>query len=326
MRFNNQSLTTDKDETVLELLLRNNIDISYSCESGLCQSCILECHSGEIDELAQKDLKSTAIAQGHFLACQQKAFTIHGANFVDERKLFNSAQLIEKHFYTSDIVRLRLMPSDSFFYHAGQFINLKNKHGVIRSYSLASHPSLDPFLEIHVRRKDQGKMSNWLIDELHVNDFIQFQGPIGNSFFDSKNKSSTLMLLGTGTGAAPLIGIAKDALHSQYTGDIYFYHGVREKNSLYLETELRAMQSDYENFFYRPCVSGLSESKDLNIRYGRCNDIALNELTDKTSLLYLCGNAKMVSSTKKSAFLSGLSLKNIYSDPFEHQDLRLIPR
>ena len=76
MRFNNQSLTTDKDETVLELLLRNNIDISYSCESGLCQSCILECHSGEIYELAQKDLKSTAITQGHFIACKQKAFKI----------------------------------------------------------------------------------------------------------------------------------------------------------------------------------------------------------------------------------------------------------
>ena len=43
----------------------------------------------------------------------------------------------------------------------------------------------------------------------------------------------------------------------------------------------------------------------------------------KDTRLYICGNPKMVLLPSKKIFLNGVSISNIYSDPFEYKDMRL---
>lgn len=334
MEFNKQQLEPQAGESVLDLLLRHNQQISYSCKSGNCQSCLVKSLQGDIEPTAQRGLKSTLISQGCFMACQQAAENIAHCCPIDKQVLFGSARLIEKHFFNDDICRLKLELSCALYYHAGQFINLKNIHGVSRSYSLASLPSQDTFLELHVRRKDGGEMSNWIFNEFQAGDYIDVQGPIGECFYVTDNLSMDLILIGTGTGAAPLIGIARDAIQSGHLGDIHFYHGASHVKDLYLDESLSDLQNSVTNFYYHPCISSsmpLSssslEEKNKKYKNGLCNLIALDDIKDaKNSRLYICGNPQMVLSTSKKAFLNGVSISNIYSDPFEYKDMRKIAR
>jgi NAD(P)H-flavin reductase len=54
---------------------------------------------------------------------------------------------------------------------------LKNPEGVIRSYSLASLPAKDHFLELHIRRKKSGQFSHWIFDEFQLGEYIDLQAP-----------------------------------------------------------------------------------------------------------------------------------------------------
>ena len=325
MKFNDSEYEVQSGETVLDILTRHQHDINFSCKSGICQSCLLQALQGDIDAKAQKGLKDTAIAQGYFLSCQQQAQSIQHVRAVDSMALFSRGQLIEKTLFSNDICRIRVEPVNPLYYHSGQFVNLKNPGGVVRSYSLASLPAKEEFLEFHIQRKTGGVFSNWVFDSLELGQSVDFQGPIGNCFYLNGNQNNPLILIGTGTGAAPLWGIVRDAIHSGHTGDIHFYHGGRGISSLYLDAELRSLQEDVPNFFYHPSISSGAVPKF--IEKGRCNELALAAVDEyKDGVFYLCGNADMVSSTKKNLYLSGIALAKIHADPFEYKELRQTPR
>jgi len=317
VKFENTDLSVVGEETVLACLLRHQYQVNYSCTSGHCQSCLLKMTDGDIRLAAQKGLKSTAVEQNFFLACQQPANSTQSACKIEQSTLFNQAQLIDKHFYNDSICRLRIACEQPFNYRAGQFINLKNPGGVIRSYSLASLPD-EPYLELHVSKKNDGKMTLWLFEQFHVGDQIEFQGAIGDCFYTQCDLNTPITLIGNGTGASPLIGIVRDALKVGHRGTINFYHGASEPSSLYLSDDLMQMQRENNNFYYHPCIN--SEFEHQGVRLGRCNEIALAELKPTNEArLYLCGNPEMVAFTQKKAFLAGISSKNIFTDPFDYK-------
>lgn len=328
MIFDNTDYQPHDDESVLECLLRHGVEIDYSCKSGNCQSCILKSLQGDIDTNSQRGLKPTAIEQGFFFACQQKASTIDHASFIDDKLLFSHARLVDKYLFCDDICRITLEPVNSLYYHAGQFINLKNPMGVVRSYSIASLPSDNQFVELHIHKKHNGAMTDWIFKQFNIGDNVDFQGPIGECFYTSSDPNCPIILIGTGTGAAPLIGILKDALKSNHKGSIVFYHGAKTIEGLYLHDELLEIEKNNTNFDYRPCLSPKNDAETTpKITLGYCNEIALNEITPSgDTLLFLCGNPDMVNQTRKKAFLAGIASKNIYVDPFEYKDLRKASR
>jgi len=326
MKYQGTDLDIQEKETVLDTLLRHKKDVSYSCLSGYCQSCLLHAVEGDVCADAQDGLKGTAITNNHFLACQQPANTIDSVADIDLNALFSHAIVVEKSLYAADILCIKLEPVNSHYYHAGQFINVRNPQGDVRSYSIANLPATEPCIELHIQRIANGKLSSWLFDTVNLGDIIEFQGALGHCFYvpDSSQINNDLMLIGTGTGAAPLIGITKDALYSKHQGEIHFYHGVRTVDALYLHQQLLSLEEQYSNFYYYPCLSGEVNGDETSLafqcmNYGRASDIALKAISNpNTTQLFLCGNPNMVDTTKKMAVLSGISPQHIYADPFEH--------
>lgn len=94
-----------------------------------------------------------------------------------------------------------------------------------------------------------------------------------------------LLLAGTGTGLAPLYGVARDALEAGHTGPVRLFHGALEVRGLYLVEALRAL-----------------------IRAECPHPVGWRA--------YLCGNPERVLSLKKKLFLAGLSLKDLHADAF----------
>jgi CDP-4-dehydro-6-deoxyglucose reductase len=304
-------------ETLLECLLRHGVDIPHSCRSGVCHSCMMRAVNGAPAADSQKGLKPSLISQHYFLPCLYRTDQNMEVVLPDTANFRFSAQVVGVDPVNSEIVRLRLQRPHGFDYHPGQFLTLYNQQGIGRSYSLASLPVLDPFLELHIRVVPNGVVSNWVNTALNVGDVVSISESIGDCFYVADNLHQALLLIGTGTGLAPLYGIVRDALHKGHQGTIKLYHGSRTMAGIYLQQELRQLAQNHANFHYIPCVSGSAGGVD--VLQGRATTIALAQNPNLTAWrAYICGDSAMVNDTSRAVFLAGASLKDIYSDPFIH--------
>ncbi len=219
------------------------------------------------------------------------------------------------------VCRLTIRPSTPLYYRAGQFINIRRADGLVRSYSLASVPRLDTHLEIHVKRMPRGAMSNWIYNELNPGDGLDIQGPNGDCFYVPGTPAQNLLLIGTGTGLAPLLGFARDALEGRHTGQVHLYHGSREAEGLYMAGDVRAIAKAHENFHYVPCICG--DDVPTGFRAGRADAAAFADHPGLSGWgVFVCGYPAMVHAAKKAAFLAGASLDQIHADAFDFKDLR----
>ena len=321
VRYGSEVYHGDIGENLLDVLLRNKAEIPWSCRKGVCMSCISRLDEGRINPQAKENLKKTLVDQGYFLTCKA---TVTGDMAIappDDATLYTRARVKLKQKLAGDVIRLVLQPATPLYYHAGQYVTLRRPDGLTRSYSLASVPFLDTALEFHIRKMPDGRMSNWIANDLKEGDDLEFQGPNGSCFFSVDNADKPLLLIGTGTGLAPLYGILRDALFSGHKGDVRLYHGSRLDAGLYLKSRLFDLSDQYRNFWYQPCVSAGVAPSDC--KQGRASDVALDDLEDLTGWnVYLCGDPDMVKETQRKAYLAGAATNDIHSDAFEYRNLR----
>ena len=311
--YQNHSYHCDTGETVLECLLRHGVAVPHGCRSGVCQSCMMRVVTGVAPSVAQQGLKSTLQQQGYVLSCQLVPQADIGVAPADNALPVIEAEVVDKTPLNDVITRLRLRIDSPFDYRAGQFLNLHHDD-LVRSYSIASLPH-EGVVELHIERIANGKVSGWIHDDLTVGDTVHIDGPHGSCYYLDDNSQQPLLLIGTGSGLAPLWGIARDALHHHHQGEIHLFHGSSTADRLYLSDELHALVHRHDNFFYTPCVSGANPPPSAAA--GRANDIALAKSPKLNGWrVFLCGHPRMVENTKKQAFLAGASLQDIFSDPF----------
>ncbi len=325
LRFDGQDIACADGQTVLDALLAAGHTVPHFCKNGLCLTCQMRSRHGPVPEAAQTGIKDTLKAQGYFLPCLCSPAGDLDVALPNDSDIYGRAVVAAKEALSPNICRLMLRPATPLYYRAGQFINLRRADGLVRSYSLASVPHCDKYLELHVKRLPRGAMSNWVFDGLSVGDSLDFQGPNGHCFYLPGNSDQNLLLIGNGSGLAPLIGIARDALHSGHRGEIRLYHGSRYLSGLYLGDELWRLAADFANFHYLPCTSGATPPDGYHA--GRVEAVAQEQTTDVADLrIFLCGYPPMVQAARKAFFLAGTDLGQIYADPFELQELRTTPR
>lgn len=324
--FNGSAFSCQPGESVLETLLRHEVDVPYSCRSGACQTCLLRrSDRGGVPQTAQIGLRDSLQAQDYFLACQYHPVEDAQISLPDEVGIYAHAAVVHKEILVLNVCRLFLQPSTPMYYHAGQFISLRRHDGLARSYSLASVPHQDRHLELHVKLMPNGRMSNWIFNDLMPGETVSLQGPNGQCFYTSGSPKQPMLLIGTGTGVAPLIGVARDALASGHSGEIHLYHGSHQCEGLYLSNTLHDLQHQYANFHYTGCVSG--EETANGWHPGRADEVAFATHSElKGWRVFLCGAPPMVHGARRRAFLAGAEMRHIYADAFEVTDLRRAPR
>jgi ring-1,2-phenylacetyl-CoA epoxidase subunit PaaE len=57
------------NKTILEAALKNDIDLPYSCQSGMCTACMGKCTSGKVKLDEEEGLSETEVRQGFVLTC-----------------------------------------------------------------------------------------------------------------------------------------------------------------------------------------------------------------------------------------------------------------
>ena len=323
--FRGDHYTVSPHQPLLDSLLNAGVTIPYSCRKGSCFTCLMTCVEGEVSLAACKGLRPTQIEQGAFLACQHRPQGDMTVALPEDPACRIEAVVAAKEILGPDVCLLRLEPAAPFAYRAGQFINLRRRDGLMRSYSLASLPAQDKTLEIHVKHLPGGALSGWLFESAEAGGTLEIEGPYGDCHYAATDPAQPLLLIGTGTGLSPLLGVLRDALERGHHGPIRLYHGSRWPSGLYRDLALQDLAEAFPNLSYHPCVSG-GGAPD-RYRPQRAELAAFEDQGDLEGWrVYLCGYPAMVEGAKRTAYLRGASLKEIHADPFDLRDLRSKPR
>ncbi len=114
---------------------------------------------------------------------------------------------------TEGVKSFFLRPLDWRSFRAGQHLDLRltapDGYQAQRSYSVASAPGLAGLYELIVERIGDGEVSAFFHEVAEVGDALEIRGPFGGHFVWTPEDGGPLLLLGGGSGVAPLLSILR---------------------------------------------------------------------------------------------------------------------
>lgn len=319
-------------ETLLAGLGRQGIDIPSFCRTGVCQTCLVRATSGKPPAKSQTGISETLIANGCFLACQcvpEGPLEVEPCHDVGTF----STRVAHVEQLSSRVLRVELEAPAGFSFRAGQFIQLERQGGVIRPYSIASLPG-GPRIELHVTLYPRGAMSQWLRWAIHQP--VTLRGPFGECFYLEGELERPLLLAGTGSGLAPLLGVLRSALAAGHRAPIHLYHGTTTIEGQYASAELQRLvestprlrvfasvltPAEETAVTQRPGAPPAAKAPAADARYQLRHEpldrlILADALDFFQCRVYLCGDPELVQRLRKRVYLSGAPLARIHIDPF----------
>lgn len=314
VQFNNQIYDLAPDESVLQCFLRHSIDYPYSCQAGICQSCLIKIEEGEVNPNWQEGLSLTMKSQGYFLACLAKPNTSLKVNSPNTAEWVTPTKILSLRQLNHNVIQVKLDLEHPELWLPGQYLTLINPAGVMRSYSIANIPAQDNYIELHIKLKLEGTMGQWFLQKASNKMRVTLRGPFGQCYYYNPYKLAfTILLAGTGTGIAPLVGVLRSALSSNHQGKIIVVQGGVTDEDIYYQQEIKKLASSSANVHYDPCViqsQGLYPEVSIEKR-------VLTHLVDVNQVhAYVCGPKETTEKVKKHLFLAGIPSAKIYSDAF----------
>jgi NAD(P)H-flavin reductase/hemoglobin-like flavoprotein len=125
---------------------------------------------------------------------------------------------------------------------------------VWRPYSIANAPRADGLLTFHVRAVDGGWVSSALVNHTRVGDIVRLGAASGAMVCDPAS-SRDLLLVGGGTGIAPLLAIVEDLTRWNTNRQVTVCYGARRAEELYALGLLEALRARVPWLTVVPCVS-----------------------------------------------------------------------
>lgn len=245
--------------------------------------------------------------------------------------------------YTLKVVELRKETKDALTvcfkqpglkkikYLPGQYLTLIfriNGRRYIRPYSLSSSPSVDPNLEITIKRVPGGIVSNHIIDLLKVDDIVEMMHPMGDFTFEPNRYhiDQHVVLWAAGSGITPVISIAKDILHKRTGHKVTMVYGNRYVDDVIFNDKIKDLIKSFPEHlnvwnFYTRLVVDNSDPDHIQGRIdpGKVLEV-LRSITDlKNSVHYICGPLGLKESVKRALQAIGINEDHVFTEDFELQ-------
>ena len=321
--------SVEDDETVLEAALRAGIGLPYGCRNGACGKCAGELLSGAV--CYANELRGAALQEansGKTLFCQAQPLCdleisvreIAAGRDIEIKTLpcrVESMQLL-----THDIMRLRLkLPeTERLQFLAGQYIEFLLKGGKRRAFSIANAPHDDAFIELHIRHVPDGQFGDYVFDGMKAKELMRIEGPLG-SYYLREDSPRPIILVGGGTGFAPLKGMLEHVFHVGIERPIHLFCGVRARRDLYMDEMASAWAKQHANLKYTPVLSAPMQGDDWHGETGFVHEAIVEQYPDLSGFdVYLSGPPPMIRAGMDAFYAHGLPQSQIYSDSFEYSD------
>lgn len=305
------------DITILEAAKSASITLEHSCLNGRCSECKVKVVTGEYDmPNNQEGLTEEEVSQGYCLSCITKPKTdliLTEVGFFEgvlpETRIL-PAKISSLDFLSNDVarVKLRTPPNNILNFIPGQYIDISVQN-IKRSYSIASIPS-DSTIELLIKNYPNGKFSNYLFQEAKKDDLLRIEGPKGTYILPDVIPEN-IIFVSTGTGIAPNLSLIRSILKNdpRKSSQIILIHGERKVDDHIYSLEyilpgvkiIKVISREHSHGFFNGYVQDVFDDLDLE----------LNE-----SIVFACGNAKMVMELKSLLVSLGLNQKKFKSDIF----------
>jgi ferredoxin--NADP+ reductase len=229
------------------------------------------------------------------------------------RGAFNVERVTWIKHWTDSLFSLRTTRDPSFRFTTGQFVMLGLEvegKPLLRAYSIAS-PNWSDELEFYSIKVADGPLTSRL-REIKVGDEILIgKKPTGTLVLDGLRPGRNLYLVGTGTGLAPFLGLARDPDVYERFEKVVVTHTVREVADLnYREFLSHDLPNDPDlgelvapKLIYYPSVT-----REPFVHQGRITDliqsgqlfrdIGLPEIDPAQDRLMLCGGPSVLADLK----------------------------
>src|ERR687894_492153 len=112
-----------------------------------------------------------------------------------------------------------------------------------RSYSIASPPE-NGRVELLVERLDDGEVSPYLTDELRAGDGLELRGPIGGWFTWEAKEGGPLLLVGAGSGIAPLMAMIRHRAAARSDAPVRLLYSSRSREETIYAQELESLAAE----------------------------------------------------------------------------------
>lgn len=313
----NSTFKASPELSLLESARNASLTFDHSCLSGRCSECKVKVVSGDFEmPSTQEGLSDKEVQEGYCLSCITKPLSdleledVHYFEGVLPQVKTVPAKISLLEFLSTDIVKLtlRMPPNKSLEFLAGQYIDLSVKD-ITRSYSISSTPS-DSEIELLIKNYTGGRFSNYLFNEAKVNDLLRIEGPKG-TYILPKDLPHNLVFISTGTGIAPNLSLIKSILKEGriQSSRITLIHGQRTAKEHVYPIEETLSEIEIIRCTSRELLEGYVQGYVQDGLKGLDLDV-------KNSLVFACGNPKMVKELKTQMIAMGLEERNFKSDVF----------
>lgn len=204
---------------------------------------------------------------------------------------------------------------------AGQHIDVRltaaDGYQAQRSYSISSAP-LASTLELLVECVPDGEVSPYLTGEARVGDRLEIRGPIGGYFVWTPECGDPLLLIGGGSGIAPLASILANRAVAARRLPTQVLYSVRTTEDIIFKERLEAWRRDDPALAIALTLTRSAPADWTGYRR-RIDTAMLREVSFEMSdrpLAYVCGPTTMVEAAADALVRIGYPAERIRTERF----------
>ena len=207
-----------------------------------------------------------------------------------------------------------------FTFAAGQFLTLGvqvDGKRESRSYTIASPPTRDAYVELTVKREDHGHVSQFLHDMLMTGQSVSVSAPAGRFTFDTARNEPGVTLVAGGVGITPAMSILRDLTDRCWDHPIDVVFSVRGPADVIFADELKLLADRFPNVHVHLTITRDAPA-DWKGERGRVTAELLKKLVPDVAArpAFVCGPDEMAKAVRESLVAAGVPNDRVTVESF----------
>jgi len=206
-----------------------------------------------------------------------------------------------------------------FIHLPGQFVTIEASvagKALKRSYTIASAPTQRRYIELTIKREDQGAVSRHMHDVVKVGNELAMAGPSGVFTFTG-TESDSIVLIAGGVGITPMMSVVRHLTDSAWSGEIFLLYACRTYDEFIFAEEIQYLQRRHPNLQVLACMTQVEGAAWAGPR-GRLTKSLIADTVPEIARrrIHLCGPPAMMDAMKAILSELGAPPRNVRTEAF----------
>ncbi|MDP6642089.1 MAG: FAD-binding oxidoreductase [Candidatus Nanoarchaeia archaeon] len=214
--------------------------------------------------------------------------------------------------YDTKTYRINLDGNELNF-EPGQFVSLildfpkdGKTEKISRSYSISSSPLKKEYIDLTIKKTNNGGVADYIVDNLKIDDKIKIKGPYGVFIF--KDEIKKVVFIAGGSGISSLMSMIRYDIDKKLDTNLTLLFSNKTPEDIIFRKELEELKNKGIKI-----VDTLTryDKEDWDGEKGRINQEMIKKYVDLDSIFYICGLPQMVDDVKKELEALGVDKTKI---------------